>query len=348
MGSSDQVLIMKVDGGSEMKDPEYRAFTCSALHTIHARVKFAWAANQEDTVAKTHSYAVEGTGDVEIDELLIAKLPSGGSIEGQKLKVFVNDDVGVQDVLRGDPIIGEAEITLSKGILGEEQEIELKRDDEDHGVLNVTFTTDTRRSREVSLCKAACLPDITPGCRGVREEIMCHWGVAVRPKGAGDDHRTIEVNCLEFPNPGPITVHGPKGIIDHNVPEDEVDDWKPRMEEARDYLSSDAVKARLAKAKESGETIPDEEWMSLFPGRKVSEFEDVVTVGQTYFNDEEIEAFCSEYLEKYPEYQALDNSCQIFVKRLFTFLTSGQQLEDMSDNEYLEGWKFFLELGTDR
>merc|ERR1719223_209540 len=99
------------------------------------------------------------------------------------------------------------------------------------------------------------------------------------------------------------------------------------------------------KRLKSGEKIPDDEFVQMFPGRWLSLPPDHVNVGSTFRTSEEVANWVKSWPSGHPVYLPIQNSCQTFVEHMFRFLTSGRKIGLKSDQAIFEPFLLWLRHG---
>ena len=272
-------------------------------------------------------------GDTLIGETLVltppcprtpSEMSSSGVARDATVAIKVYNAVGIQSVLRGDPLIGSVSIPLSTArCLAPNTELVLERNGECRGRLQISFAgLEARPRREITLAKHSLLP-----VAGLKKAVCTHWGLAVgEPDGEPD---VYEVIATGLASGGPMAVIGPRGrgLIAHTVGAAHWQEWKDTIVRQRGeagFLGEEAFGYYTR-----GESIPDGELRRLVHSRDLAGFDakQVKLQARTRRTDDEIEEFAIEWVRANPVYDAIEANCQRFIKALYTFLTCGHELQ---------------------
>ena len=211
----------------------------------------------KDISVRTQATKSTSRGDASIGETMLLPVPLSGPAEGSWqdiLEFAVYNEVGIQNMLRGDPLIGSVSLPISS--LGAyDVELTLVRDGKPRGQLHISrVIIEARPDRELTLAKAALITSV----------VGTHWGLAI---GSGV-HEMVAVGAA---NGGPTALLGPAGLIAHTIVASEWVEWKMALVAQRargGFLGSEALAYY-----QRGEPIPDSQFRRLVAARPLSGFD---------------------------------------------------------------------------
>lgn len=264
-------------------------------------------------------------GEADVSQRLVLPVSAPGVL-ACRLQLQVLNAVGIQSLVRGEPLIGEGSCEVGPSV-GGQLDVALQRDGAEKGSVRLELHVERRRELAITALYSEGA-DWSIGLAGSADDVVYEL-LALAPASGPPDAAAVDLGqaaASAAKPPCPVAVVGPGGLVAHSVHDDNWETWKPSVWQARDEAGLLPPAAPHFMV-EHGAQVPDDalSWLRSRPSASCGKR--VVGLGVALRTEQEIQEFLRQWVALNPLYRS--DGCaepKQFAKDLYEFLTCGQQL----------------------